>query len=176
MRKNAFEIPILHLSEGEHVFDLSAPADALGDISNDNTVSIHADLKKSNAGLFLECIVTVAYKRQCDRCLDDFEGVYNASFSQWFVSERPGEHYVEDDETRLLQRDERVIVLDDDVRMVALANTPIKFLCSDDCKGLCPSCGINRNHEECKCDESTSERLIDATKFTNTFHIIQTGN
>jgi uncharacterized protein len=28
---------------------------------------------------------------------------------------------------------------------------PLKPLCSEDCKGLCPGCGANLNHESCTC-------------------------
>jgi len=28
---------------------------------------------------------------------------------------------------------------------------PMKPLCREDCKGLCPVCGINRNRETCTC-------------------------
>jgi len=33
---------------------------------------------------------------------------------------------------------------------VALA-LPLKVLCSEGCRGVCPSCGGNRNREECGC-------------------------
>ncbi len=29
---------------------------------------------------------------------------------------------------------------------------PVKVVCSEDCKGLCPVCGINLNQENCTCD------------------------
>ncbi len=30
---------------------------------------------------------------------------------------------------------------------------PMKYLCSEDCKGLCPVCGKNLNYEKCGCNE-----------------------
>ena len=32
-------------------------------------------------------------------------------------------------------------------------NLPMKQLCSEECKGLCPVCGKNLNNEECNCNE-----------------------
>lgn len=32
-----------------------------------------------------------------------------------------------------------------------ISGLPIKRLCSAGCKGLCPACGCNRNHETCGC-------------------------
>ena len=33
---------------------------------------------------------------------------------------------------------------------------PGRVLCSESCKGLCPDCGINLNHESCNCAETRS--------------------
>ena len=33
-----------------------------------------------------------------------------------------------------------------------LAAMPMKVVCSDDCKGLCPVCGQNLNVKDCGCD------------------------
>lgn len=33
-----------------------------------------------------------------------------------------------------------------------LANVPMKVVCSEDCKGLCPICGKDRNTGDCGCD------------------------
>lgn len=33
-------------------------------------------------------------------------------------------------------------------------NEPFKVLCDESCKGLCPSCGANLNHENCSCGEA----------------------
>lgn len=32
---------------------------------------------------------------------------------------------------------------------------PMKVLCSDSCKGLCPKCGQNLNEKDCGCDRSS---------------------
>jgi uncharacterized protein len=34
---------------------------------------------------------------------------------------------------------------------------PMQVVCSPDCRGLCPTCGANRNLEACKCSEEPSE-------------------
>lgn len=36
---------------------------------------------------------------------------------------------------------------------------PSKFLCSDDCKGVCPSCGVNLNTGSCSCKKEVDPRL-----------------
>lgn len=38
------------------------------------------------------------------------------------------------------------------VRDMLVVNQPIKNLCREDCKGLCPICGTNLNSGECNCE------------------------
>lgn len=56
--------------------------------------------------------------------------------------------------------DEDVIVIEGesiDIKEIVLYNFLMnvsgKYLCSDDCKGLCPKCGVNLNLESCTCDD-----------------------
>jgi uncharacterized protein len=43
------------------------------------------------------------------------------------------------------------VLLEDAVREQVLLSVPLKVVCRDDCKGLCPVCGKNRNTELCSC-------------------------
>lgn len=45
-----------------------------------------------------------------------------------------------------------VIDLTDDLREDILLIFPQSFLCADECRGLCLSCGCNLNHDQCTCD------------------------
>ena len=43
---------------------------------------------------------------------------------------------------------------------------PIKLLCTDTCKGLCPHCGMNMNVDVCSCQtKSFDERLAALKQF-----------
>ena len=39
-----------------------------------------------------------------------------------------------------------------------------KFLCKDDCKGLCFVCGTNLNEKECECDREVTDPRFDVLK------------
>jgi uncharacterized protein len=45
------------------------------------------------------------------------------------------------------------IEIDDYLREVVALGLPVKVLCSEDCRGLCPLCGANLNIGECSCTE-----------------------
>lgn len=41
---------------------------------------------------------------------------------------------------------------------------PMRSLCRDDCRGLCPVCGVNRNREECSCREEATDPRWEALR------------
>jgi uncharacterized protein len=43
------------------------------------------------------------------------------------------------------------LLLEDVLREQILLALPAKILCKEDCKGLCPECGRNRNTDPCDC-------------------------
>ena len=47
--------------------------------------------------------------------------------------------------------DGEVIEIDQLVAEQIFLTLPVKVLCSEECKGLCPGCGANLNDEACRC-------------------------
>ena len=45
-----------------------------------------------------------------------------------------------------------------------LMSLPMKVLCKETCKGLCPVCGKNRNDGECGCDTFVPDPRMAAIK------------
>ena len=62
-----------------------------------------------------------------------------------------GEIMTPDDLRVMAVFDGEGIELDDLVREELLLSVPVNVLCREDCRGLCPACGIDRNLSECQC-------------------------
>ena len=45
----------------------------------------------------------------------------------------------------------------EDVREELMVEIPMNFVCSDDCLGLCPVCGVNLNKQKCKCKQEVEK-------------------
>jgi uncharacterized protein len=91
----------------------------------------------------------------CSRCLEPFEIPVDASFELRYVpqSENAGEderEIEEDDLTTAFYKD-GVLDIGELVREQFQLVLPMKPLCSDACRGLCPQCGTNLNRTECGC-------------------------
>ena len=55
-------------------------------------------------------------------------------------------------------------MLEDAVREQVLLAVPLKVICREDCKGLCPHCGANQNLERCSCSEPMEDPRWTALK------------
>src|SRR5207253_1468112 len=49
------------------------------------------------------------------------------------------------------------LLLEDVLREQVLLAVPVKAICREDCKGLCPHCGRNLNLEQCSCAEPVED-------------------
>jgi uncharacterized protein len=50
-----------------------------------------------------------------------------------------------------------ILDLGEAIRQHAITNRPMKPLCRPDCRGLCPTCGANRNQQPCECKEASAD-------------------
>lgn len=92
----------------------------------------------------------------CSRCLETFPWDVSTAFA-WKVLRREAESGSSsadaeaDDEASILVAPEGKIGLEDLATEQLYLNLPLKPICSAGCKGLCPSCGTNRNLNACAC-------------------------
>lgn len=89
----------------------------------------------------------------CDRCLEDVKLDFEVNVEQSYMCES-GELFMEDDDDEASCIEGSVIDIDGLIKEDILINWPLKILCRDDCKGLCPKCGINYNNSTCDCDNT----------------------
>lgn len=98
----------------------------------------------------------------CARCLDPIQHHADQQFDLIFrpagVDAEQGERSISEAETEIGYYEEGGLVLEDAVREQVVLSLPDRSLCRDDCQGLCPHCGVNRNEAACDC----GEKVIDS--------------
>ena len=104
-----------------------------------------------NNGKSLRLTLDVSGRMQvhCARCMKDFETDVNFEVLEDFMQE-DGEN-AEDEDIILFAGTE--IELMEVVSNSFFMNVSGKYLCSEDCKGLCPKCGKDLNEGNCGCDD-----------------------
>jgi uncharacterized protein len=102
----------------------------------------------------------------CSRCLTSFSHPVEAEFDLLLVpGPKHGPREVEELTRADLDRDfytGEMVNLESILREQVLLTLPLKPLCRETCKGICPSCGTDLNQETCQCpaEESSSPFAI----------------
>ncbi len=113
--------------------------------------------RRDGGRVIVEGSFTVSLRLVCSRCLEEFEYTIMESFRDvYFPSSFCFDHGVhelsKDDLDVLYYANDEI-----DLSMVYLEKTylsiPMKPLCSEDCRGICPICGKNLNYGECDCNK-----------------------
>jgi uncharacterized protein len=91
----------------------------------------------------------------CSRCLEPFTGPAAIDFDLLLMPGPPTAH-AEDEELSLTDLDldyyiGEIVDLESLLREQIILMLPLKPLCDETCKGLCPQCGANLNLETCLC-------------------------
>ncbi len=161
-----FRINISNLSEGIHEYFLEAEPSKIGlDERFDGLLKVNAKIDKSQRQILLHAQLYVQGIFECDRCLDKFSRQIEVKYSMVYmqgdrstIGTRKGE------EIQVISSDTNYIDLDEDVRQYINLMVPLKLLCRENCLGLCPVCGINKNNDKCDCEGQTKDSRWDALR------------
>ncbi len=106
--------------------------------------------------------LVVPMEADCDRCLEPARFPIDSGFTLYYrpVDEGYGdEKEIDAGEAEMGFYDGEGLELNDVLREFVLLSLPMQRVCSEDCKGICPECGQNRNQIECHCQaESVDDR------------------
>jgi uncharacterized protein len=112
---------------------------------------IHVDLRLEalNDGIKVTGTVTTAWATVCRRCLADVSGEAVGIIDELYQIHPldPDAYIIEDGQLDLVPL----------VRETVLLELDLERLCREDCAGLCPDCGVDRNFTACSCDTSVSD-------------------
>lgn len=109
----------------------------------------------------LEGKMQAKVKSVCGRCGAALDLEVDETFNYLFRLGEDCSHLQEEieisadeDETVFLEEPE--INIDEVLLEQLLLSVPIRLLCHEDCRGLCPTCGISLNDEQCDCEKERS--------------------
>lgn len=140
-----------NFSDGIHQFALTESAKKLELAAPFfGNVEINCKMDKSPHQIVLDCDLLLHSKLICDRCAQEFESDLTNHFQISYLFSKESQK-VDDFNFKFLSPDQNKIDITEDVFEYADLSIPMKKLCCDDCKGLCPTCGTNLNVKKCSC-------------------------
>jgi DUF177 domain-containing protein len=129
------------------------PVDERVSLTQPATVS--GKVRLAGNEVFVNGHVEARAQVECDRCLQPVETPVNADFALEYIS---GSEYESSEAAELTETemsvsvfDGKAIDVDEIVKEQILLAVPTRMLCREDCKGICPECGTDRNTGDCNC-------------------------
>ncbi len=149
------KIKVSSLTNGRYEYDFEGKASDLEIFEPYiGNFSTNVVLTKFDHQVILDSETAISGNLNCDRCAKEFHSVIKSKFRMVYLFRgNIGETENEKEDVVYLHPDSDKIELDKDIRDFAILGVPMKKLCSDDCKGLCPRCGKNLNEGICDCSE-----------------------
>lgn len=138
------------------------------DVALARPFDLECQLVKVNWEVVVHGRLRSAVRLNCSRCAEEFILPLTLALDAIYLpaadlsSERVQE--LEDDLTDVYPYVESEIDLVEMIRDKFLLSIPLQPHCTTGCKGLCPSCGVNRNTVHCQCAE---------TKFGSPFELLK---
>ena len=114
-------------------------------------MKVSGDITNTAGYMRMVLTLSVDYETECGRCLAPVSGSFTLDLEKTVAPRKLLEDLTED------RLDEYAIIedgfLDMDTQLMEQLEMefPVRFLCHDDCKGLCQKCGKNLNEGECGC-------------------------
>jgi uncharacterized protein len=145
------------------------PAPGASTVPEGGTVRCDVWLEPYPGGVMVTGTVHVAWEGQCRRCTAPVGGELSVVVRERFVARGAPAREAPAREVRVrapggvggvggVDGDEEAYPIVDDrldlgplAREAVVLELPLAPLCSETCAGLCPSCGADRNHEQCRC-------------------------
>jgi uncharacterized protein len=149
LRLNAVEL--LRQPGAVRDVDVHVDAAALDARHERLTGDIHVELRLTalNDGIDVDGTVSAPWATVCRRCLAPLEGTATGHVDELYQVELldPDAFQIEDGQLDLAPL----------VRETILLELDLERICRDDCAGLCPVCGIDRNSASCDCDTTVRD-------------------
>ena len=123
-------------------------------------VRVEGQVRNRAGALELKARMDTVLSLACDRCAKPFEREKAVEYDTLLAFELANG---ESDDIVLLNEDGE-LELDELMREVFLLEMDTKNLCSQDCKGLCPGCGVDLNVEPCRCKKELDPRWAKLTR------------
>lgn len=160
---------ILNQPGASMAFELSGailPVD--DDIKIEDPVKVRGVATSLGKDVYIQAHAKGAVELTCSRCLTAFVHPFHVDCETNFGE--PGTASFSKEDVDFYPLDGSICHLDDMIGREIVLSLPMKPLCSEDCRGLCPECGANLNEGDCGCRarvEAISpfgKKLIDAMK------------
>jgi uncharacterized protein len=160
------EINLHRLEPGRSRLELGESL-SLGEGDDGSACTLHGSLVLDNMDQKVLVHGSFAVERglECDRCGRDFVRTYEAEVEVLILrSPGRGGELPQGDDSWVIHQQGGIVSLAEPLREATVLHEPQQVLCREDCKGLCPRCGVDRNEDDCDCGPDPVDPRWEALK------------
>jgi uncharacterized protein len=144
---------------GEFTYTLKNADVSFDGLSFEDGLTINVNITKND----LNTVIVSGHMQgniltACSRCLIDIKQPVDSDFAAIFKNKSAMNQDDLDSDVRPYTSN--TIDLFDYFRETLILEIPLKPLCREKCKGICPVCGKNNNKEKCNCSKKIKEEEI----------------
>lgn len=159
------QIDLRELAEGQTRLEMDVSGESVGISSADAVLAspIHLvlDLDRRGDEVWIRGKAQTTALQECSRCLAEFSekleldfDVFCAKVHNPNVQSHPA---LDEEDGGVHFHDGRTLSIDPEIREAVILGLPMKPLCREACKGLCPQCGEDRNAGPCRCEREVAQ-------------------
>jgi len=130
-------------------------------------VDVVCRVQKIRESIYIHGSLGTTVTTGCSRCLEDALIPIDDHFQYTLAphrNESREDQELSRDDMNMEHYDGETIDLDPIIMEQIFLHIPMRAVCSEKCAGLCPQCGINRNHMKCACNEDISDMRLSVLK------------
>ena len=140
----------------KYALDLSH-IDYMGEYPLKKPVEIAGEITNKASLVRLEAEITFEFDASCDRCGTRTAKRHTLKISKSLATSIEGE-----ESDTIITVPDMKLDLDELIYTETVTNLPMKHLCDENCKGMCPKCGKNLNEGECGCSKKEIDPRLSA--------------
>ena len=161
MRENEFTVNVKRLEDGPVTLKINCSPETLDLVDPEytfTTITGEIEFLRALPRVVTRGTLTTEAVTQCVRCLNEARLQVAAPVTAIYENEKS----IRETRNEIVSPEEQIVTPfngdwiqpEDELRECILLELPTLPVCSPDCKGLCPHCGANLNHEQCTCADT----------------------
>ncbi len=127
-------------------------------------VSIRLKIQPIGSDLKIDGTASARLREMCDRCLIPYEINVEPAFELMLTENDLPSDKTDDLDIYPFPSNQKEFNFGPVIRDALVLERAMKKVCKEDCKGLCPSCGINLNRGKCDCHQTEINERWSALK------------
>ena len=132
--------------------DISNITNVYNDVEFNLPIEVKITIQNRAGYMTLHMLTDLIVNTNCARCNSPVEIKLGVDVTKTISDEKPNEDEDENLDYIYMDEDKNIDISTVFAEQVVF-DMPFRFLCKEDCKGLCPKCGINLNQGTCDCDK-----------------------